>query len=42
MVGEVPVDVLKALVPVKDHVALAHTSDPLNADVYHLLKVPRK
>ena len=40
MVGEVPVDVLEALVPVEDHVALAHAPDPLNAEVHHVLEMP--
>jgi hypothetical protein len=42
VVSEVPVDVLEALVPVEDHVALAHAPDPLHAEVHHLLEVPRK
>ena len=28
--GQVPVDVLQAVVPVEDHVALTHASNPLN------------
>jgi hypothetical protein len=39
MISEVPVDVLKALVPVEDHVALAHAPYPLHAEVNHILEV---
>jgi hypothetical protein len=40
VVSQVPIDVLEALVPVEYHVALTHTPDPLNAEVYHVLEVP--
>ena len=40
MVGEVPVDILEAVVPEEDHVALAHAPDPLNTEVHHVLEMP--
>ena len=42
MEGEVPVDVLEALVPVQDHVAPAHSPEPVDDEVHHILKVPIK
>jgi hypothetical protein len=42
VISEVPVDILKALVPVKYHVALAHAPDPLNAEVNNVLEVPNQ
>ena len=42
MVGEVPVDVLQAVMPVEDHVASAHAPYPLDYKVDHLVKVPIK
>ena len=41
VVAEIAIGVLEALVPIEDHVALAHPSQPLDHKVHNKVEVPK-